>query len=403
MERSDVSGMGSALNQARPRLLFLITEDWTFWEIRRDLARAARDAGYEVLVATRVTDHAGRIRNEGFRLVPITLVRSNRNPLYEIGALVQLILLYARERPQIVHHVALKPILYGSLAAWIARVPVVLNAFAGLGYAFTDGPRRTSALRSVLRLGLKFAVRISRSIVVFQNVEDRDLMIKEEIVDPRKVRLIAGSGVDTHQFVPLNPPVGLPIVMLAGRILWDKGVGEFIEAVRLLQKRGVSARFVLVGRRDEENPTAIDEAQLTRWSQEDGVEWWGHREDMPAVLGAATLVVLPSYREGLPKVLLEAAACGKALIAADVPGCREVVIHEKTGLLVPVRDAPALAEAIACLLSDHGRRAAFGEAGRELVLREHAKEKIARQFLDLYRELLGPLRHAPMKPPQSLG
>lgn len=372
----------------KPRLLFLITEDWTFWEIRRDLARAARDAGYEVLIATRVTHHAERIRNEGFRLFPISLVRNSRNPLSEFRTFLQLLRLYVRERPQIVHQVALKPILYGSLAAWITHVPVVLNAFAGLGYAFTDGPRRSSALRSLLRLGLKLAVKVSRAIVVFQNIEDRDLMIKEGIVDRKKVRLIAGSGVDTQQFVPVEPPPGRPIVMLAGRMLWDKGVGEFVEAARLLKQRGVAARFVLVGRRDGENPTAIDEVQLTRWSQEDGIEWWGHREDMPVVLGAATIVVLPSYREGLPKVLLEAAACGKALVAADVPGCREVVQHQKTGLLVPVRDAVGLADAINGLLAHHQRRVAMGQSGRELVLREHSKEKIAGQFLELYRELL---------------
>lgn len=372
----------------KPRLLFLITEDWTFWEIRRDLARAARDAGYEVLIATRVTHHAERIRNEGFRLFPISLVRNSRNPLSEFRTFLQLFRLYVRERPQIVHQVALKPILYGSLAAWITHVPVVLNAFAGLGYAFTDGPRRSSALRSLLRLGLKLAVKVSRAIVIFQNIEDRDLMIKEGIVDRKKVRLIAGSGVDTQQFVPVEPPPGRPIVMMAGRMLWDKGVGEFVEAARLLKQRGVAARFVLVGRRDGENPTAIDEVQLTRWSQEDGIEWWGHREDMPVVLGSATIVVLPSYREGLPKVLLEAAACGKALVAADVPGCREVVQHQKTGLLVPVRDAVGLADAINGLLAHHQRRVAMGQSGRELVLREHSKEKIAGQFLELYRELL---------------
>ena len=388
MERADVSSMASTVSQVPPRLLFLITEDWTFWEIRRDLARSARDAGYEVVIATRVADHAERIRNEGFRLIPIGLRRRSRNPFRELMALIELVQLYRRERPQIVQQVAMKPILYGSLAAWMTHVPVVLNVFTGLGYAFTDGPRRTSLLMSVLRFGLKLAVRISRSILVFLNVEDRDLMIKEGIVDPRKVRLIAGEGIDTQQFVPLDPPDALPIVMLAGRMLWDKGVREFVEAARLLQKRGVSARFVLVGRRDGENPTAIDEAQLTRWSQEDRVEWWGHREDMPDVLGSATLVVLPSYREGLSRVLLEAAACGKALIATDVPGCREVVQHQKTGLLVPVRDPVALADAIAGLLTNHELRAAMGASGREFVMHEHSKEKIGRHFLDLYQERL---------------
>ena len=394
--------MGSALRPHRPKLLFLITEDWTFWEIRRDLARAARDAGYEVVIATRVTHHAQRILAEGFRLVPVALVRSSRNPFSEIALFLQLVRLYARERPRIVHHVAMKPILYGSLAAWITRIPVVLNAFAGLGYAFTDRPQGGSLLRRAVRIGLRIAVRLSRSVVVFQNADDRALMIREGIVPREQTRLITGSGVDTDRFVPAMPAAGPPIVLLAGRMLWDKGVGEFVEAARLLKQQGWSARFVLVGRRDQENPTAIDEALLARWSREDGIEWWGHREDMPEVLGAATLVVLPSYREGLPKVLLEAASCGKALIATDVPGCRDAVVHGQTGFLVSVRDPSALAEAIARLLSDHERRETFGKAGREFVLREHTKETIARQFLDLYRELCEASRAVSMSHLRSL-
>ena len=389
MECLDVSGMASTVTQAPPRLLFLITEDWTFWEIRRDLARSARDAGYEVVIATRVADHAERIRNEGFRLIPIGLRRRSRNPFREIIAFVELVQLYRRERPHIVQQVAMKPILYGSLAAWITKVPVVINTFAGLGYAFTDRPEQVSLLRSLMRIGLRAAVRLSRSVVVCQNSEDLDVLIEEGIASSDRVRIIVGSGVDTNRFMPVRPPAGPPIVMLAGRMLWDKGVAEFVDAARLLKKKAIPARFVLAGRRDADNPTAIDEEQLSRWSQNDGIEWWGHREDMPTVLGASTLVVLPSYREGLPKVLLEAAACGKALIATDVPGCREVVQHQKTGLLVPVRDPVALADAIASLLTNHELRAAMGASGREFVMREHSKEKIGRHFLDLYQERLG--------------
>lgn len=388
MECLDVSGMASTVTQASPRLLFLITEDWTFWEIRRDLARSARDAGYEVVIATRVVDHGERIRNEGFRLVPIGLRRRSRNPIREFMAFIELVRLYRRERPQIVQQVAMKPILYGSFAAWMTGVPVVINTFAGLGYAFTDRPCHVSLLRRVMQLGLRMAVRFSRSLVVCQNVEDRDVLAKEGIVSSDRIRIIAGSGVDATLFVPVQTPEGLPIVMLAGRMLWDKGVAEFVAAACLLKKKAIPARFVLVGRRDEDNPTAIEEEQLSRWSQNDGIEWWGHREDMPTVLGAATLVVLPSYREGLPKVLLEAAACGKALIATDVPGCREAVRHQDTGLLVPVRDPVALADAIASLLANHELRATMAVSGREFVVREYSKEKIAGQFLKLYQERL---------------
>lgn len=373
----------------RPRLLLVITEDWTFWEIRRDLARIALDAGYEVTIATRVTAHADRIRQEGFHLVPIMMLRESRNPLRELLTFFELVRVYRRVSPQIVQHVAMKPVLYGSFAAWMTRIPAVVNVFGGLGYAFTDRPQETSVLRSLLQRGLRRAIALSRSVVVVQNPDDRDVLVQENIVTSSEVRLIAGSGVDINRFVPVDPPAGDPIVMLVGRMLWDKGLAEFVDAVVRLKQRDVRARFVLVGRCDQGNPTAIAEAQLQRWTQDHGIEWWGHREDLPEVIGRATLVVLPSYREGLPKVLLEAAACGKAVIATDVPGCREVVQHQKTGLLVPVRDPVALADAIASLLSNHGLRAAMGASGREFVVREHSKEKIGRQFLELYQERLG--------------
>jgi glycosyltransferase involved in cell wall biosynthesis len=380
--------MALTVTQARPRLLFLITEDWTFWEIRRDLARIALDAGYEVTVATRVTAHAVRIRQEGFHLVPIMLLRESRNPLRELLAFLELVRIYRRVCPQIVQHVAMKPVLYGSFAAWVTRIPAVINVFGGLGYAFTDRPQETSLLRSVLQRGLRWSLALSRSIVVVQNPDDRDVLVQENVVTSSQVRLIVGSGVEIHRFVPVDPPAGDPIVMLVGRMLWDKGVGEFVDAVVRLKQQAVRARFVLVGRCDQGNPTAIAESQLYRWAQDHNIEWWGHREDLPEVIGRATLVVLPSYREGLPKVLLEAAACGKAVIATDVPGCREVVQHQKTGLLVPVRDPVALADAIASLLTNHGLRAAMGASGREFVVREYSNEKIGRQFLDLYRECL---------------
>lgn len=377
------------MNEGRPRLLFVVTEDWTFWELRRDVARVAQDAGFEVLVATRVNTCAERIRSAGFRLLPISLLRRSRNPLREFAAFVELLKLYWRERPQIVQHVAMKPILYGSLAAWFARVPAVINVFGGLGYAFTDGPQERSILRRLLQVALRIAVRVSRSTVVFQNPDDQNVLVHERVVSLHHARVIGGSGVDTDRFCPADAPSGAPVVLLPGRMLWDKGVGEFVKAARMLRKTGVSARFALVGRRDEGNPSAIDEGQLARWSTEDGVEWWGHREDMPSVYAAATLVVLPSYREGLPKALLEAAACGKALIATDVPGCREIVRHRRTGLLVPDRDVAALADAIGTLLSDRDLRDALGRAAREVAVREYSHKKIGEEFLRLYRELLG--------------
>ena len=389
MERLDVSGVASTVIPASPLLLFLITEDWYFWSHRLDVARVARDSGFKVAIATRVQEHGERIRSEGFDLYPITLSRRGRNPLRECVTILDLIRLYRRVRPTLVHHVALKPILYGSVAARLTGVPSVLNAFAGLGYVFTDGEGRTSLLRRVLSLALGVAIQLSRSVVVFQNKEDRDLLSHLGVVSEAKTRVIPGSGVDTHLFQSQHDVGGKPVVLLASRMLWDKGIGDFIEAARQLTHRGVVARFVMVGRCDEDNPAAISRAQLQRWVDEGVIEWWDHRDDMPVLLASATVVTLPSYREGLPKVLLEAAACGKPMVATDVPGCREVVRHHVNGLLVPPKNSAALAEAIGFLLDHPAERAAMGVAARTIAVQEYAVPKIAGQMLDLYRELLG--------------
>ena len=369
-----------------PRLLYLITEDWYFWSHRLDLARAAREAGYDVIVATRVTHHGERIRGEGFQLEPLEMVRRSRNPFREVIAVAELVRLYRRVKPDVVHHVAMKPILYGSLAAWLTRVPSVINAFAGLGYAFMD--ERNELLRWCVKTAFRTVLRVSHSVALVQNQDDQDRLVGEGVVPASRARIIAGSGIDVAVYSMQPSPSGIPVVVLPARMLWDKGVGEFVEAARRLKQKGVHARFILVGRRDEHNPAAIPEIRLKEWVQAGGVEWWGHREDMPAVYAAAMLVVLPSYREGLPKVLLEAAACGKAIVATDVPGCREIVRDRLNGLLVPPRDSTALAAAIEELLSDQALREEMGQRSRTRVLAEWSSPRITEQVLGLYRDMV---------------
>jgi glycosyltransferase involved in cell wall biosynthesis len=366
----------------RRRLLYLITEDWYFWSHRVDLARAARDAGYDVVIATRVTDHGERIKAEGFQLAPLGMVRRSHNPFRELIAIVELVRLYRRVKPDVVHHVAMKPILYGSLAAWLAGVPIVINAFAGLGYTFME--ERTRLLRWGMKAALKTVLHLGRSTVLVQNHDDQDQLIRAGIVPTSRTKIIAGSGIDVEGYSVQPQPAGVPVVLLPARMLWDKGVGEFVEAARYLKGREVHARFILVGRRDEHNPATIPESCLKEWVKEGVVEWWGHREDMPAVYGIATLVVLPSYREGFPKVLLEAAACGKAIVATDVPGCREVVRDRFNGLLVSPKDPSALAAAIDHLLSDPHMREIMGHRSRERVVAEWSGPRITEQVLSLY-------------------
>ena len=372
----------------RLRLLYLITEDWYFWSHRLDLARAARDAGFDVTIATRVTDHGDRIHGEGFHLVPISLFRRSRNPIRELSAIMELVRIYRRVQPHLVHHVAMKPILYGSLAAWLARVPVVLNAFAGLGYVFTNSERPRGRRHWVLRAALRSVIGMSGSTVLFQNESDREELVRLGLVRFSRTRIIAGSGIDSHAFSVKPSPSGTPLIVLPSRMLWDKGVGEFVQAARNLKKQGADARFVLVGRCDEDNPAAIRLEQLGQWVSEGAVEWWGHRDDMTVVYEGATLVVLPSYREGLPKVLLEAAACGKAIVTTDVPGCRDIVRDGINGILIPPRDPSALATAITRLLSDKSMRETMGCRNREMVEAQWAGPRIISQVLALYHDML---------------
>jgi glycosyltransferase involved in cell wall biosynthesis len=372
----------------RPRLLYLITEDWYFRLHWIGLARAARDAGFEVLLAMRVQEHGLEISGQGFKLFPINLLRRSVNPIREFLAVIELARLYRAEKPDLVYHVAVKPILYGSLAARLAGIPSVINVFAGLGYTYTSDEWKARLFRLLLKFGLNAACNSSGSIAVFQNEEDQAQLVRDHAVRRSHTRVIRGTGVDTDRFRPTSEESGDPVILLPCRMLWDKGVGEFLEAARLVKRQKPRVRFVLVGRCDEENPASIQSVQLHRWQEEGAIEWWGHRSDMPAVLGHAAVVVLPSYREGLPVSLLEAAACGKPIVATDVPGCRDVVRHRVNGLLVPPKNATALAEAIAVLLENPGLRNELGRRGRDIVVKEFSSTLVTRQTLALYDELL---------------
>lgn len=371
-----------------PKILFLVTEDWYFRLHWMELARASRDAGFEVLLAMRVQEYGPEIRRQGFKLFPISLLRRSVNPIREFLAVVELARLYRTQKPDLVYHVAIKPILYGSIAARLVGVPSVVNVFAGLGYTYTSEELRARLLRLCFKVGLNAACRSAGSIAVFQNEEDQAQLVRDRVVRQRQTRVIRGTGVDTDRFRPMSDESGEPMVLLPGRMLWDKGVGEFLEAARLIRRQKPGVRFVLVGRCDEDNPASIQPEQLQRWQEERVIEWWGHRSDMPAVLGHAAVVVLPSYREGLPVSLLEAAACGKPIIATDVPGCREVVRHRVNGLLVPPRNATALADAITILLENKELRNKLGHRGREMVVKEFSSTLVIQQTLALYYELL---------------
>ncbi len=373
----------------RPLLLFVVTEDWYFVSHRLCLARAAVAVGYDVAVATRVQKHGEVIEQAGIKLIPIRMNRSSRNPFAELLATLELVRIYLRLRPSIVHHVAIKPVLYGSVAAWCAGVPGVVNAIAGLGYLFVSGSRKTALLRGVVKYAFRLLFSRPNTRVIVQNPDDFDAMRESLAMPPERLCLIRGSGVDLDAF-PARPPMqGRPLVILPARMLWDKGVGEFVEAARLLQQQGVEARFRLVGDADDANPAAISRQQLQAWVDEGVVEWSGWCDDMSSVMAESRIVCLPSYREGLPKALLEAAASSRAIVATDVPGCREIVVPGVNGLLVEARSAEALVPALRQLIEDPLVCEKMGRAGRTMVEGEFSMGAVAEKTLSLYKSLPG--------------
>ena len=387
-EAGDTRGMArSRSGEGRPKLLFTVGDDEFFCSHRMPVARAARDAGFAVAVACPVAAHGDTIRAEGMRVLPVPMKRGRISPLADLRTLAALWRLYRAERPDIVHHVAMKPVLYGAVAARLAGAPVAVGALTGLGYVFSSRDLRARLLRPLLSRGLRWALNGRRSTCLTQNPDDA-AFVAGLGVDPQRIAVIPGSGVDTARFAPSPEPAGPVRATLVGRMLWDKGIGEFVEAARAARAHRPELRFTLIGAPDEGNPAAVPLARLQAWQAEGVVEWQGRRDDIPAVWREAHIAVLPSYREGLPKTLLEAASCARPIVAADVPGSREIAREGESALLVPPRDPAALAASILRLADDPALRARLGAGGRRLVEREFSEERITAATLALWRRLL---------------
>ena len=369
-----------------PRLIYLISEDWYFVSHRLPMARAARDAGYDVHVVTRVVDCGPQIEREGFVLHPIPWSRGSLHPMRAIETVRAVRGLYRKLKPDIVHHVALVPSLIGSMAAW--GLPIVkLNALAGLGYIFSSGSPKARLLRPLATSVLRTLLSRPDSFVLVQNPDDEAVMTKLGIARDR-IATIAGSGVDTEALRPMPEPEGPFTVGFVGRLLEDKGVAVTVRAHERLRKRGLALRTLLAGAPDPANPASIPSRTLDEWRNSEGLELLGHVSDPASVWARAHIAVLLSRREGLPKSLLEAAACGRPLIATDVPGCREVARPGVNAVLIPIDDDLALADAIDTLAQDAELRARLGAASRTLVEREFSSARIGAEIVALYRKLL---------------
>lgn len=368
------------------KILYLVSEDWYFVSHRLPMARAAQSAGYEVHVATRVGDCAEDIRREGFHLHPIQWRRGNMNPLRLLAAALETRGIYRQINPDLAHHVALVPTLIGSLAA--IGLPVVrLNAIAGLGFAFTSDTAKARAVRPLASLLLGWLLKRPHTTVLVQNPDDYAVVAKLG-VRKDNIALIPGSGVDTDLLTPMPEPAGPFTIAFVGRLLDDKGVRTLVHAHELLAQRGLTVCTLLAGEPDPSNPASIDERVLANWRRIPNLNLLGHVDDIGTVWAQAHVAVLPSRREGLPKSLLEAAACGRPLIATDVPGCREVARSDMNAVLVPPDDAKALADAIETLLKDPSMRKRFASASRRIAVSEYSNERIAAEITRLYSRLL---------------
>jgi glycosyltransferase involved in cell wall biosynthesis len=354
---------------------------------RLPLAWAAREAGYEVHAASsEAIDDLSVLR--GIPLHVFSLSRKGMNPLMELKSLHSLYKLFKRVRPDLVHNLTIKPMIYGSIAARKAGVPAVVNAVTGMGYVFINDSPASSILRSLIMGLYRYAFRLSNHRMLFQNHDDRTFFTRHGFVTEEQCALIKGCGVNCEKFGLSAEKEDMPVVTMASRMLWDKGVGEFVEAAEKLQRDGVQARFVLVGDVDPGNPASLSSDKLREWTASGCIEWWGGRDDMPEILKQSSVVCLPSYREGLPRVLAEACASGRAVVAADVPGCREVVSHGENGYLVPARDSRSLADALQTLIADRSLRDRMGMNGRRMAEGDLSQEAVIARTLEVYNKLL---------------
>lgn len=376
----------------RPRLLLLIEDLPSYQRHRRSLALATRDAGFEVHAACGAEDVALATHpdEDGIHRHTHAWGRSIGSPLTEWRTLLGLRRLLREVEPDLVHVFSPKLGVYAGAALRASSVPAAVFSITGLGHGFSTPGPKGRVLRAILTNGFRFAFAPAARRVIFQNPDDREDLLDLGLLDRAKTALIRGSGVDVDDFVPTPEPCGPPVAMLAGRLLWDKGVGVFVDAARRLRDEGIDGRFVLVGEGDPENPEAVSDTQLQAWHDEGVIEWWGAQDGkMPGVLAQSHVVCLPStYREGIPKILLEGAACGRPLVATDTRGCREICLDGETGVHVPAKDPEALADALRALFHDSTRRAQLGARARELAVDEFSSNVVCARTVALYRSLL---------------
>lgn len=373
----------------KPKIVFFITEDWYFYSHRLPLAIAAQKEGFDVYLITKKISHSDLIRKHGINVINLDLRRGEVSLFSDILMFMKLINILQKIKPDIIHNVALKPILYGNMAALLTNVHSSINSFAGLGYIFISNSLKAKVINSILKIVFRIILNGKNNRIIFQNEDDLKLMVSKKFVKKNISTIIRGSGVDKKKFRYTVENNNTQNIVLASRLLWDKGIGEFVKASKIIKKKNYkNLRFIIVGKIDDQNPSSISKKKLLYWQGKKIIEWWGFNEDINKVYEQSNIVCLPSYREGLPKSLIEAAACGRAIITTDVPGCREIVINDYNGKLVPKKNASLLAKAILELINDNYMRNRMGKNGLKYFKDNFTIEHIVSQHMLIYLDQL---------------
>lgn len=371
------------------KLLFLVNVDWFFISHRLPIAIAALEHGYEVHVATGITDRLPELEAHGLIVHQLPIKRGKATLGNEFSSFLKITRILRTVKPDVLHLVTIKPVLYGGIAARLTRIQGVVAAISGLGYIFTSQGIAAWLRKRAIETTYRIALGSKGLRVIFQNRDDQQTLVRATGLAPHKTRLIPGSGVDLNTFTHTPPPASdRCIVTMASRLLTDKGVMEFAEAAEILSSKGLPVTFQLAGTPDPDNPASIPDNLLNQWIKQRHVNILGYTNNIPHLFSNSDLIVLPSYREGFPKVLIEAAACGRPVITTDVPGCRDAIIPDVTGTLVPARNSEMLATAVEKLVLNKSLRLRMGKAGRKLAEDRYSIDKVVNMHLDIYQELL---------------
>ncbi len=365
------------------RIVFVVNVDWFFISHRLPIALEAQNQGYEVHLICGVTGRQNELENLGIKVHSIEISRSGANPILEFKTILYIWRILKELRPALVHCVTIKAVIYGGIVSRMIGINTQVYSISGLGYVFIQKKMKSFVLKAFAVALFKIALKRAHK-VIFQNKADLSFFVCRKIIQPEQAELIRGSGVDLTQYSVVEEPKGEIVVSFIGRLLIDKGVGEFVDAARILFSSGSGLRMVLVGDIDEGNPNSVTRAAVDSWIHAGIVEYLGFQEDIASLISRSNIIVLPSYREGLPKALIEAAACGRSVVTTDVPGCRDAIEPGKTGLLVPIKDPSSLAKAISALAMDDELRKEFSKNARRLAEDAFSIEDVIIKHMVIY-------------------